>query len=340
MSVWRVLGWVGLALASMAPQFPLIPGAAPTPLRVANQTGDLSVLTYNIKAQPWPLAMGRASAAVAIADRLAAMRAAGRQPHVVMLQEAFTDQARRIARQAGYRYVARGPTHVSHGPRAPLGGAFARARRWDRGERSAAVFDSGLLILSDYPILRTSRFGFPAGACAGFDCLASKGVLIAWVGVPGRDQPVAFVDTHLNSRHSTQVAPGRADAAQAWQVAQLRKVIAQAIDPRMPAIFAGDTNVGLVPVRMAAFAKYPPLGDGSRDTLAEALATLHVDRGSLAEADAIMTRHKDMILARDGQTLRFDTLGATVPFAVDGRRALSDHAGFMVTLRLVDHTNT
>ena len=52
--------------------------------------GTLSVLTYNVKGLPWPLASGRPEAFSAMADRLRDMRAEGRNPHIVVLQEAFT----------------------------------------------------------------------------------------------------------------------------------------------------------------------------------------------------------------------------------------------------------
>ncbi|MFW2351039.1 endonuclease/exonuclease/phosphatase family protein [Qipengyuania sp.] len=335
MSVWRAIGWMLLALVTMAPQFPQATGTtAPTLFPPVGEAGDFSVMTYNIKAQPWPLVSGRAGAVAAIADRLADMRATGRQPRIVLLQEAFTQQAREIAHQAGYRYLTRGPVRVSPGPAAPLGEAYAGAQRWDRGESSAAVFDSGLLILSDYPILRVAQVGFPSGACAGFDCLASKGVLIAWVSVPGQDQPIAVVNTHLNSRKSTHVAPDRADQAQAFQVLSLRKIIDRAIGEGTPTIFGGDTNVGTVPARIAAFRAHPPLGDRSHETLKDMLASLMIDDTSLEEVDAIVARNKDMILTRDGDRTYFEAMGAAVPFPVNGKESLSDHAGFMVSFRL------
>jgi endonuclease/exonuclease/phosphatase family metal-dependent hydrolase len=335
MSFWRLAGVVGVAMIVMAAgaltPSSLDPGISIPGTKVA---GDLTVMTYNIKAQPWPLASNRAAAIDAIGDRLARMRNAGRQPNIVLLQEAFTAQSHTLAERAGYRYLATGPTQDSAGPAAPLGKAFAAAASWDRGEESAPVFDSGLLVLSDYPILRVRRIGFPAGACAGFDCLASKGVLIAWVKVPGSKQPVAVVNTHLNSRESTYVDLKRADRAQAWQVADLSAVVAREVDPKTPAIFGGDTNMGSVPLRVAAFRDHPPLGSGERNTLRRALADGHVDAGSLHEADGLEARNKDLILVRDGSALSFATAGATVPFPSLTSKALSDHAGWMAGLTL------
>ncbi len=60
---------------------------------------------------------------------------------------------------------------------------FAAAASWFKGERSGKLLGSGLQLLSDYPILAVRRAPFPAYACAGYDCLANKGILMALVAV-------------------------------------------------------------------------------------------------------------------------------------------------------------
>ena len=52
-------------------------------------------------------------------------------------------------------------------------------RSFWRGERSGKVAGSGLQILSDYPIVAIRRQAFPEAACAGYDCLANKGIVMA-----------------------------------------------------------------------------------------------------------------------------------------------------------------
>ena len=69
----------------------------------------LSVMTYNVRGLPWPIAWGRADALAQIGDRLAALRRAGRQPHILLLQEAFTPEARAIAARAAERATAGRP---------------------------------------------------------------------------------------------------------------------------------------------------------------------------------------------------------------------------------------
>ena len=64
--------------------------------------GEFSVMTYNVKDLPWPIAADRKAAIGAIGQRLALMRSKGVQPDVVLLQEAFGEEAQAIGRAAGY----------------------------------------------------------------------------------------------------------------------------------------------------------------------------------------------------------------------------------------------
>ena len=43
-------------------------------------------------------------------------------------------------------------------------------------------------------------------ACAGFDCLANKGVLLARIAVPGMAQPLTVANAHLNARKAAGVS--------------------------------------------------------------------------------------------------------------------------------------
>ncbi len=85
---------LGMILAtSIGASAPDLPVSYRGPLQSPTFDGRLSVMTYNIHGLPWPVAWGRTSAFVQITQRLGALRAGGRQPHVVLLQEAFTRQA-------------------------------------------------------------------------------------------------------------------------------------------------------------------------------------------------------------------------------------------------------
>lgn len=296
-------------------------------------TGAVSVMSYNIKGLPWPIALGREDAISAIGQRLAAMRSSGAQPRLVLLQEAFGDTAKALGEAGGYRFVVTGPlvsmSHESH----PIGHAFAEDGQWIKGERSGSLTGSGLAILSDYPVVKIARYAFPEGACAGYDCLAAKGVLVAWIDVPGAGEPIVVVDTHLNARRATHVTRERADRAYAWQVAAVRKFLSKALPPDTPVIFGGDFNTGQAPARVAAISR--PFVDGAQiDGLRTVLAANKVMFGSKTEAQRIVNRNKDIIFSRDGVRVALRPERAWIPFPVGSQAPLSDHAGFVIDFSL------
>jgi endonuclease/exonuclease/phosphatase family metal-dependent hydrolase len=293
------------------------------------RAGALSILSYNIKGLPWPIAGGREMAISAIGRRLASMRSRNAQPHVVLLQEAFGDGAHALGKAAGYRYVVTGPDLSRSNERPPLGQAFAEAAQWFKGEKSGSLINSGLAVLSDYPVLEIQRYAFPEGACAGYDCLAAKGVLVAWIEVPGAGEPIAVVDTHLNARCATHVASQRADRAYAWQAAAVREFLSRALPSDSPVIFGGDFNTGQAPARVAAVGQ--PLIEGTQvDGLGTVLAEGGVVFGSQNEAQRIVARNKDKILVRDGARVALRPGRAWVPFPLSSQAPLSDHAGFVI----------
>ena len=337
MHTLRFAGWIAMAGMLMAPApFQRTAYADDDELTSLPQNTDgLSVMTYNVKGLPWPAAWGRAPALTAIGDRLAAMRDRNAQPHVVLLQEAFTDAAKAIAVQAGYRHIAVGPQQAPAAATAPLGERFAEAARWDRGELSESLLDSGLVILSDYPIVRSRNFAFPRGACAGFDCLAAKGVMIAWIAVPGAPQPIAIINTHLNSRRSTRVPSERADQAYVWQVDATRRFVSENVGPDTPVIFGGDFNAGQSPRRLSALAR-PILDASEQDGLSTALTRRTIPHSARVEAIQILKRNKDKLLSRNGGGISLAPRRVSVPFGIRAPAApLSDHAGFVVEYAMV-----
>jgi endonuclease/exonuclease/phosphatase family metal-dependent hydrolase len=309
----------------------------PPPPVIAPADGRLTVMTYKIKGLPWPVASGRAEAIAAIGTRLAALRRDGRQPHILLLQEAFTQDATSIAARAGYAHAAYGPAATEAS--AASGGASDRRHvaqaRWDRGEGVGKQLGSGLIILSDYPIVRIDRMDYPDFACAGFDCLANKGVLIAHLRVPGFARPVAVVNTHLNARKAAGVAVARSNHAFARQVALMAGFVRAQVSERQAVVVGGDMNIGGDPERAGAF--FGGFAQARLDFVQPKLggARLAMGQPSCAGADRMelarsTERAKDWLFARGADRAPLAVAGASVPFGMAAGAALSDHAGYMI----------
>ena len=295
----------------------------------------LSVMTYNIEGLPWPVRFGRAEAMAAIGDRLATMRAAGRQPRVVLLQEAFSDDARAIRTTTGYRYAAFGPADSAAGAEAvkPEDRRFQDEGSFFTGERSGKLVGSGLLILSDYPIRVVKSAPFPAYACAGYDCLANKGMVLAELALPDGGR-VAIIDLHLNSKGASGVSGERADAAFERQTEALAAFVAANRVDGVPMVVAGDFNIGQRPDRLAMVRA--ALGAATPDVL-----SLCADRqagcagGLPVDADASRRRAKDwqFLLPSGGGELRVRRIAVPFGREADGTM-LSDHIGYAAYLEL------
>lgn len=297
---------------------------------------SLTVMSYNVEGLPVPVRFGRATSLARIGQRLAQLRGERREPNVVLLQEAFAAPAKQIAQQAGYRYVANGPSADAvnaESPPADAAGFVASSSRL-KGENDGKWEDSGLRILSDYPIVHVERLAFPAWACAGYDCLANKGALIAWVAVPGNRRPVAFIDTHLNSRAASGVAIARADAAYAFQVAALRKFIAHNVPNGSDALLGGDFNSGKADRRWADLRT--GLLTGERNSLLDALADPRaIPEDERGASQAILRHGKDWLFYRGSSRQPITLTGFEVPFGqeADGTM-LSDHMGYEAHYRI------
>lgn len=310
--VWRTaLAAAALAIAGGSAPLRHRPDAASLP-RFA---GTLSVLTYNVKGLPWPIAGGRTADLTVIGERLRDLRRHGQAPHVVVLQEAFTDEARAIGTAAGYRYGIDGTG----------------------SEATVKFVGSGLQILSDYPLSDARRMAFGDAACAGYDCLADKGALAARIFVPGVATPVEIVTTHLNSRTASGVSAARADHAYAAQAAALAAFVSESRRPSDPLIVAGDFNVGRAPVRQTILADTLTArwwGDGGvKDALSDA-ARRHLPLGE--DATSARRRGKDHQFFVAGSAGRLELAGIAVPFGHDpDGTMLSDHVGWIAYYRII-----
>ncbi len=305
-----------------------------------HQPSSLSVMTYNVHGLPWPLVSGREAAFAKIEARLSGLRKTGAQPRVIVLQEAFTDEAKQIGPRSGYRYSVTGPTRdLTNDARAtPADVKFANAASFFKGESSGKLLDSGLLISSDYPIVSVRRAAFPAFACAGYDCLANKGILLVTLAVPGSTTPITVATTHMNSRRASGVGIERSLYAYQRQVAAIDAFIAANRDPNLPIIFAGDFNASSTDRRSylvsqgAHIWSHLPVYSALHDCVSSA-----EQRGEQAShfASSMIKRGRDWQFYSRGAQATLDAVKLFVPFGTESDGTmLSDHIGYAVFYRI------
>ncbi|TZG29555.1 endonuclease/exonuclease/phosphatase family protein [Sphingomonas montanisoli] len=336
----RSLALVLLLLVAVAIMFTVRPARGGTPNLNSAIPIDhpLSVMTYNVEGLPFPARIGRSRSLAAIGERLRELRSVGRQPHIVLLQEAFSEDAAKIGALGGYRYIADGPSRDLAGalPRTAADIAFANEASQLKGEADGKWTGSGLRILSDYPIVGVRRIAFPAFACGGFDCLANKGAVMALIKVPALSAPVAVVDTHLNSRYAAGVSFDRSLYAYHRQVDALSAFLKANYVSGAPLIVAGDFNIGKDKAR-AAYVEQAATrwwNGAGQTVLPDAMHACAADDACAAglsdDARYSMKRRRDWQFLGHGGGIAFDTRQIATPFGheADGTM-LSDHVGYI-----------
>lgn len=267
---------------------------------------EISVLTYNVKGLPWPVAAGRRDALLAIGDELAALRAKGRQPDVVLIQEGFRGEMAALLKRSGYRHWAQGP---------------------QRGWRNLA--GGGLYVLSDLPIEDAVSQAFRA--CAGYDCLAAKGVMLVTLRLDDGSR-LAVVNTHLNARRRSGAPPEQAHRAHLRQQDELRAFLDRHRPNDAAVVLGGDFNVKNAPARYgyrAASRPYTVVSEVCRP-----------DRGCrpVEVGPEPWLRSQDLQAFISTARVRVQPLATATAFdGVEGPR-LSDHDGYLVRYRLATQT--
>lgn len=324
-----MIRYLGVALAAAASvHAPATAGSVAVPV-----ARDVTLMTYNVHGLPWPIASDRSADLAAIGTRLRTMRDTGDQPGIVVLQEAFVDNAKAIGRTAGYRYAVFGPGEddAATVPR-PDGGFVADGSRMV-GERLGKHLDSGLAIFSDYPILAVRRLAYPV--CAGYDCLANKGAVAALIVVPGIAKPIVVVDTHLNSNEASGAGSPRATYAYRRQIDLLANFVASLEAGDRPVLVAGDFNVGQDLRRRTHF-DIRMLNGGA--ALQAAVASCRTAKCPIAEPSDMafsIGRAKDWMMYRPSSTVAIRPIALAAPFGHAANGAmLSDHVGISVRYRI------
>jgi len=186
-------------------------------------------------------------------------------------------------------------------------------------------------VLSDAPI--TDVKDTPYRYCAGIDCLANKGVMLARLALPGAPREIDIVNTHLNSRRAAKAPLGRSLRAHNLQTEELMSFINAHRDGDRPLLVGGDFNVRNAPDRydyrsaerpyqvvseFCARAADPCEGQAPADPAARPWLSSQ-DLQAFAGAGPVTV-----------QPIRIETL-----FGASGAGSrLSDHDGYLVRYRL------
>lgn len=290
----------------------------------------LRILSYNVNGLPPPVKKGKAPLYDRIAELLRERRAAGTQPHVVLLQEAFDKRTARIAETTGYKYIFKGPGRRAGADKGNVHWAQATRKSYAQFSDPQKFTGSGLYILSDFPILNARFTVFDSDMCAGIDCLSNKGIQFAQLDVPFFDEPIEIVNSHFNSRGSAK-APGKITLkAHMKQADKLGKILKQFRND-FPIIVAGDFNTKQRK-RYLYFREQVGLNDVGEVCLSER------NRCNLAPGTTegqVLYQTNDKQFFENGTAVKLEPvwIGRTFAEELDGK-PLSDHLGYEVHYRI------
>lgn len=291
----------------------------------------LSVLTYNLEGLPWPARSNRSDSLAQIGQHIAALRANGQAPDVILFQEMFSNAAKRAVAASDYPAIASGPNR-SHSPANSTRERLPGRSQILKGEVGFSVMGSGLAAASRYPIANVAMRSFGRRSCAGFDCLSNKGVMLTRIVIPGVPFPVDLFNTHMNARGASKVSAERNQAAHNRQSLEAAEFVDAHHDLSYPLIFGGDFNMRHSEERWAGFSPHHPM------------ALVHevcVDPASGCDVpmswdgDAPWMDTQDLQFYGNGIQMSVRPIRAEAMF--DGRPdspKLSDHDGFLVTYEL------
>ncbi|MFT4055443.1 MAG: endonuclease/exonuclease/phosphatase family protein [Novosphingobium sp.] len=331
-----LVGCLPAACAAPPPLRLMAPGSAVAPaVEVAadgvTRSVTLSVLTYNVEGLGWPARSGRAEDLRRIGEHIAALRTAGKAPDVVLFQEVFSSAARKAILATGYPSIVPGPRRTTRhatifGERLPGHASIGR------GELGIRLTGSGLVIASAYPTLLTHRQAYGRRSCAGIDCLANKGIMLARIAIPGVPVPIDLFDTHMNSRGASKAPLPRNLEAHARQAVEASAFIDRQHDDRYPIVFGGDFNMRHSAERWDNFTRYQPMELVHRFCVSPQSGC---DVRMSWDGDEPWVDTQDLQFFESGDTVSIVPIRVEALF--DGGPAgpvLSDHDGFLVTYRL------
>ncbi len=292
---------------------------------------DIDVMLYNVEGLPFPARLNRSPDLQRIGAELAALRGACKVPQIILLQEAFSENAARIGADAGFSYIASGPRADARRTSGdtPLPADFIAGQRLSRGEGGPKLVSGGLQVLSDYPVLEAISEPFSQNACAGTDCLSNKGAMLVRVQIPGLPQPVDILNTHMNSRKGAGVPYARTDAVHHVQTDELAAFLHRARHAGRPLLIAGDFNMKDAAARFSHFERRMP----------QTMVHRHCATGACALKQRFETAQpwmetQDLHAFEDGAVVTIAPLKLEPLFDGHNRPLLSDHIATVVTYRL------
>jgi endonuclease/exonuclease/phosphatase family metal-dependent hydrolase len=287
---------------------------------------ELTVLSYNVHGLPWPFAGRRRAQIRDIGRELAALRTEGRAPDVVLIQENFDDPDELVS-LSGYKHWAAGPDKRLRpsGPRVRGYGA----KVFFSGEGWGKVTSSGLYVLSDFPIMEVELDAYRY--CAGWDCLANKGVMMVHLDVPGLPGGLDVVNTHMNAdRHAAKVSGPRSLKAHNLQTEELNAFVARARTPGAALLVGGDFNVKNDEARYGYQASIRPFTVVSEFCKVEA----ECRSGPAMDQPRPWLASQDLQAFAAAGPVTIRPLGASTIFDGATYKRLSDHDGYLVRYRL------
>ncbi len=294
--VWALAAFLLATLISM-----FIASNANAFERVNANTVRIKLLSYNVKGLPALINPDYDQDRFGdIGDILAAHKQAQLAPDVVVLQEAFSNRTPELAQHAGYPYLANGPS-------------------------SSKPINSGLMILSDFPIAYDQTMLYGEFDCGTWDCFASKGAQMVRLQLPGVPFLLTIANTHAQS-------------GDAWEVPRLTQLhdfavfLASVVNHDLGLIAAGDFNS--FPA-LESFTKF------KSDTGMHNVGEICVDPrngcvlGNTTNRQNVLDKSVDHVFIANGHrvTMRPVSVERTFTKPYKGRM-LSDHFGYETVLEI------
>ncbi len=170
------------------------------------EADTLKILTWNICMLPEPVKVAQAKRLKHIAEVLRSS-----DYDVIALQEVFLDKSVKFLK----KYLSDKYPYVAGPPR----------------RKFALKLTGGVYVFSKYPIKKW--FAFNYSACKGWDCLASKGVVVAEIQLPRKK--IQVLATHLQAGRKFQ-------AVREEQYREIREVLDNIKEENVPQFIVGDLN--------------------------------------------------------------------------------------------------